>query len=126
MKYGEEAGADHRKNRHGFGGAVDAHSPALAEEQQDCRDQRTGMADTDPPHEVGYVPSPSYRAVQVPEPDPEPYLGEDAQHAQGHHRGADGHRDKPRPRRPGFHRAADVFRDLVIVLPAVNEGVSDF
>jgi hypothetical protein len=48
----EHAGADDREDRHRLGEAVDRGPPLLPEQEQDRRDQRTGVADADPEHEV--------------------------------------------------------------------------
>ena len=65
----EHAGADHGKDGHRLGEAVDRISPLLLEEQQDCRDQRAGVADTDPPDEIDDGESPAHRDVEAPDAD---------------------------------------------------------
>jgi hypothetical protein len=65
-KMRELSGANHRENRHGLCSAVHPRAPALAEQQQDGRNQRTGVTDTDPPNEVGDVPCPVDGTVQRP------------------------------------------------------------
>ncbi len=62
----EDAGAGDREQRHGFGEAVDGGPPALAQQKQDGRDQRAGVADADPENEVGDVPGPADRADCCP------------------------------------------------------------
>jgi hypothetical protein len=49
---GEHGRANHGEQRHGFGKAVDGIPPGLLEEQKNRRNQRAGVADTDPPDEV--------------------------------------------------------------------------
>jgi hypothetical protein len=49
---GERRGADDGENGHRFCSAVDARSPVLAEEEQNRRDERAGVTDTDPENEV--------------------------------------------------------------------------
>ena len=62
----EHRRARHREERHRLGEAVDRRAPLLAEEQQDRRDQRAGVADTDPPDEVDDVERPADRARCCP------------------------------------------------------------
>ena len=62
----EEAGATDREDGHGLGGAVDGRAPLLTEEAEDRRDQRTGVADADPEHEVDDGPTPTHRRTKAP------------------------------------------------------------
>ena len=41
-------------------------SPSLAEKQEDRRDKRTRVTDTNPPNEVGDIPAPAYGTVNTP------------------------------------------------------------
>jgi hypothetical protein len=66
---GNMAAQMHREDGHGLGEAVDARAPLLAEEEEDGGDQRSGVADADPPHEVGDVPGPVDRRVVTPDAD---------------------------------------------------------
>jgi hypothetical protein len=66
MPYRKLSGAHYCKNGHSLGSAVNSGSPSLAKQQQDGRDQRTGVTDTYPPYEVGNVPTPANGAIQVP------------------------------------------------------------
>ena len=63
------SGAHHRENRHRFGGAVHARAPLLAQQKENRGDQRSGVADTDPPHEVDDVPAPHGRVMISPNAD---------------------------------------------------------
>ena len=65
----EHAGADHGKDGHGLGKAVDGVAPLLLEEQQDGRDQRSGVADTDPPNEIDDGEAPAHGDVEAPDAD---------------------------------------------------------
>ena len=65
----EDAGAHDREDRHGFGEPVDARSPLLVEQQEDGGDQRAGVADADPPHEVDDREAPGHRDVDAPDAD---------------------------------------------------------
>ena len=57
------------KMRHRLGEAVDRRPPLLVQQQQDGRDQRAGVADADPPHEVGDGEAPGHRDVDAPDAD---------------------------------------------------------
>ena len=59
----------HREERHRLGEAVDRGAPLLLEEQEDRRDERAGVADADPPDEVGDVEGPGDRDVVAPRAD---------------------------------------------------------
>jgi hypothetical protein len=65
----EYRGVCHRKQGHCFGKTVDGGSPLLIEQQKDRRDQRSSMADTDPPNEVNDRECPSIRLVGAPDPN---------------------------------------------------------
>ena len=70
MDAGENAGTHHREDRHRFREPVDARPPFLSEEEEDCGDQRPGVTNADPEHEVRDVVRPSNRRVQTPDTDP--------------------------------------------------------
>ena len=57
----KETGRHDREHRHRLGGAVDRGSKAGAEEEQDGRDERTGVTDTYPEHERDDVVAPHHR-----------------------------------------------------------------
>ncbi len=63
------AGHGHREQGHGLGEAVDRGAPPLLEEEQDGADQGAGVADADPPDEVGDVEGPADRDVVAPDAD---------------------------------------------------------
>ncbi len=63
MNTRKQARADHSENRHGFGKSVDARAPVLAEEKQNGGNQCSGVADTDPEHEVHDRETPHHRVV---------------------------------------------------------------
>ena len=62
--------ADNCEDGHGFGRTVDTRPPVLPEQEQNCRDQRTGVTDTDPEHKVHDRPGPEDRVHVPPDPDP--------------------------------------------------------
>ncbi|MNT84110.1 hypothetical protein D3C72_2240830 [compost metagenome] len=51
MKQREQTRCHNGKYRHGFRSTRNRCSPLLTEQEQDCRDQCTSMADTDPEYE---------------------------------------------------------------------------
>ncbi len=62
-----EAGTRDREQRHRLGETVDRGAPFLAQQQQDRRDQRAGVADADPPDEVDDGEGPRDRDVDSPD-----------------------------------------------------------
>ena len=62
-------GAGDGEQRHRLGEPVDRGPPLLAQQQQDGRDQRAGVADADPPDEVDDREAPADRHVDAPDAD---------------------------------------------------------
>src|SRR6202161_3383432 len=69
MQNREHRRAHYRENSSGFCEAVDGVAPRLVEQKQNSRNQRAGVADTDPPDEVNDRESPADRDVQSPDTD---------------------------------------------------------
>src|SRR6185312_1515611 len=69
MEQREDGGAGYGENCHRFSGAVNSRSPLLAEKKQNGGNQGAGVADTDPPDEVGNVPGPSGGTIVSPDAD---------------------------------------------------------
>ena len=69
---GERQGAHDREDGHRLGRTVDRGAPCLAEEKEDRRDERSGVPDPDPEHEVRDVPCPADGLVEAPDADPLP------------------------------------------------------
>ena len=88
--------AGDREDRHRLGEAVDRRAPLLPEEEQDGGDQRAGVADADPPHEVDDVPAPGDRDVDAPDADALEEEPADRDEEQVEQRERDA-------RRPGYH-----------------------
>ena len=65
----EQPGHRHREQRHRLGEAVDRRAPLLPQQQQDRRDEGAGVADADPPDEVGDREAPGDRDVDAPDAD---------------------------------------------------------
>ena len=63
----ENAGAHDGKNRHRFGRAVDGGAPALAQQKENRGNERSGVANADPPDEVDDGPAPHDRLAQAPD-----------------------------------------------------------
>ena len=93
---GEDTRAHHRKERHCLRRAVDRRAPLLACEEKDRRDERAGVSDTDPEHEVGNIPRPTIRVVFPPGPDAIRDLVADAEEAEGRY-GRAGQECEPPP-----------------------------
>jgi len=68
----EDSRTHDRKDRHGFRKPRDAVSPPLAQEEEDCGDQRTCVTDATPEHEVDDVKSPRDRLVHAPNTEAQP------------------------------------------------------
>src|SRR5580698_2562773 len=66
---GEHAGLSDREQRHGFGKSIDRGTPVLFQQQQNRRDQRSSVADTDPPDEVDDGKAPGHRDDNAPNTD---------------------------------------------------------
>ena len=65
----EHARAGHREQRHGLGEPIDRVAPALIQQKQNRRNQRAGVSDADPPHEVRDGESPADRDHDAPNAD---------------------------------------------------------
>ena len=68
----ERHSAHDREDGHRLGRAIDRGAPFLAEEEEDCRDERPGVTYPDPEHEVRDVPRPADGNVEAPDADPFP------------------------------------------------------
>src|SRR5256885_2241810 len=66
---GEDERADDGEDRHRFGEAIDRRAPLLTEQEKNGADERSGVADADPPDEVRDVPGPVDRRVVTPDAD---------------------------------------------------------
>ncbi len=69
MEDREHAGASDGKQRHGFRKTVDGVAPRLAQQKKDGGDQRSGVADSDPPDKVDDGESPADGNVHAPHAD---------------------------------------------------------
>ncbi len=70
MNPGKHPGANHGKNRHGFGRPVNTRPPVLPEQKQNCRNQRSRVSDADPENKIDNRPAPIDRVVVSPDADP--------------------------------------------------------
>ena len=68
MENREHARAGDSEKCHRFGEAVNGISPGLAEQEQNCGNQRAGVADTYPPYEIDDGESPAHRDIHAPHP----------------------------------------------------------
>jgi len=117
---GEDARAHDREDGHRLGRAVHRGAPLLLEQAQDRGDQRSGVADADPEHEVGDVPRPVDLVVQAPDTDTRDQQVADEQTQQAHDaRGGQEQRGPPEPGRL-LGVAADDLGDLGVA-PVVED-----
>ena len=80
-------------------------------QEKNRRDQRAGVADTDPEHEVGDVPRPAVRMVFTPDTDAVRDLVTDADQAEQRDGRGDEEADPPPERRPAFDDVGDRLGD---------------
>ena len=95
MQNREHAGAHDREKRHGFRESVDRVSPGLIEQQQNGRDQRAGVADTDPPDEIDDREAPADRDIDAPDADALDEQPAGASHQILHHAESDRTAEEP-------------------------------
>ena len=67
MEQRKETGAHDREDGHRLCKPVDRRTPVLLHEQENCRDQGSGVTDTDPPDEVDDCKAPGDRVVDTPD-----------------------------------------------------------
>src|SRR5262249_12524818 len=90
-----------------------------AEEQQDCRDQRAGVADADPPDEVDDRKAPADRDVDAPDPRALDEQPRDREEEHRHDAERDDETDepagaKPRPQHGGSDLVSDRAERLAL------------
>jgi len=108
----KERGAGHGEDRHRLGETADRIPPALFEEQQNGRDQRTGVADTDPPDEVDDREAPRDRHRNGPDADAHQEQPKYRHQQYGGSTAGDCEQGKPAERRVrGEHNARDLLSD---------------
>jgi hypothetical protein len=83
------------------------------------------MTDTDPPYEVGDVPTPSHRLIQIPLPHPINDFHGDGNDPEYQYGDRDKEANPPCSRGSYFHRPANIFRDLVVVFITFYKGSPD-
>ena len=118
----EHGSHDHRENGHGLRRAVDGHPPLLTEEQQHCGNQRPGVTDSDPPHEVGDVPGPTYGLVEAPHTDARTDEVKDAPDAIESNDAGDGDHDFPSQGRLALDGTHDIIGDVLVALVPQDQG----
>ena len=69
MEQGEDPRAGDGEQGHRLGEPVDGGPPLLMQEQQNGRDQRAGVTDADPPHEIRDGKTPADRDIDAPDAD---------------------------------------------------------
>ena len=104
MQQREHRGAGHGEKRHRLGETIDRGAPFLIEQQENGRDQGSGVTDTDPPNEVDNVERPTDRLIVSPHPDTVGEEPNDREHQQLRDHERDTKPDEPSKRRPLFKR----------------------
>src|SRR5271169_3684928 len=119
----EDAGASHGKERHRFRKAVDRGAPLLVEQKEDGGNERSRVADTDPPDKVdnreapadGYVDAPDANALHDQVADGDIHYAKNAERNQ--------EADVPAERRPARKNdRADFIRYGSISMPRSEHG----
>ena len=114
-RYGEDG--------HRLGEAVNRSAPFLVQQQQDCRNKSTRVADTDPPYEIHNREAPRDRDVNAPNSDAaneQPSDRKVEQHEQ--HEGDAETAEPAEPKWPLEHGATDIRRDRFAAEAGLNEG----
>ena len=109
----ERQGAHDREDGHRLRRAVDRGAPFLAEEEEDCRDERPGVSDADPEDEVRNVPRPADRNVESPDADPFPEEPRDRHAEKAKEREGRDEEEPPADWCPSLDRLRDDFGDGV-------------
>ena len=124
MKGRKDAGADHRKDGHRLGRAVDGGPPFLAGEKKNGGDEGAGVADADPENEVSDIPGPTDGNVEAPDAD----AGGDEIGKHGRGEGGDGaekNRGNPPPTRGGLlDDPANMVGDPREGTPVADQGLA--
>ena len=98
MEHRIHARLRHGEKGHCLGEAVDRGPPLLPQQEQDRRDERAGVADSDPPDEVDDRESPSDRRVDSPDPDPAHEEHADGEKEEDRQQESDAEPDRPEDR----------------------------
>jgi hypothetical protein len=107
----ENARANDGENGHRFGGAIDRGSPLLAQKAQNRRNERSGVADTDPENEVDDRPSPVRRIGESPDSGPRNNEVDKSAHGERGDKASDRETDPPPARRRSFDDSAHLVGD---------------
>src|SRR5262249_35708805 len=113
------------EDRHGFSKAVNGGAPALLEQKEDGRDQRSGVADTNPPHKVDNGKAPTGGYVDAPNSGAsEKQIAEGGiEYAEQHYRHSKNH--EPEDRSVLLqHNATDPVSDRAHVVAGPEQGRS--
>jgi hypothetical protein len=73
MNQGEQTSTHHGKYSHGFSCSVYTGTPFLTKDEKNRRNQSACVTDTDPPNEIGNIPTPIDRTVEIPSTYTIPY-----------------------------------------------------
>jgi len=108
-----DTGADNSENSHGLGETVNRGTPALAQQEENRRDQRPGVTDTDPEYKIGDIESPTHWNLQTPGTDT---IEEEIDHDGEIHQGEsarDADSDIPSPGSGAFYNLAHPLGDIM-------------
>ncbi len=109
------------KDCHGLRKAVDRVAPGLIQQQQNRRDQRSGVANTDPPDEIDDRESPADGNVDTPDADALDDEPGRRAHQQLHHAQRDQKTEYPADRDLALEDdPADLVRDRRKTMPFVD------
>ena len=117
----ERQGAHDREDGHRLRRAVDRGAPFLAEEEEDRRDERPGVPDPDPEHEVRDVPRPADGDVEAPDADPLPEQPRDRHAEKAEEREGRDEEEPPADRCRPLDRLRDDLGDGVEIRRAQDE-----
>ncbi len=117
----ERQGAHDREEGHRLGRTVDRGAPGLAEEEEDRRDERSGVPDPDPEHEVRDVPRPADGLVEAPDADPLPEQPRDRHAEKAEEPQGRDEEEPPADRRRPLDRLRDGLGDRVEIRRAQDQ-----
>src|SRR5215831_4053410 len=120
---GKDPGCRDGKQRHRFREAVDRVAPCLPQQQENGGDQRSGITNTDPPHEVDDGEAPSDGDGHAP--DANPLQKEVAHGVEQHHRGHEGDAESDEPsvgRRSRENDGTDLFGNRAESMAGFDHG----
>jgi len=80
------------------------------------------MTDTNPPYEIGDIPSPANRFIQVPLANPISYIPVNGIYPKTKQAYRNQKTNPPQSSRAGFYGSYDIYRNLVVIFCTINQG----